>query len=129
MAFLFVRGDNDSKSHENMFTSSTCAIFNLVVIIQVLPFRQDIEISAYHPRIHTLQNSTKEKRAAHFPLIIHTMWKSPDSSPPAETVRWRKVGQDHFFPPIIALLQFCALSLILINFVPSSGLSSCESGS
>ena len=104
MALLFVRGDNDSKSYENMYPASTRAIFNLTVIIQILPFRQDIEMSAYHPRIHTLQNSTKEKRAAHFPLIIHTMWKSPDSSPPAETVRWRKVGQDHLFFSIIAVL-------------------------
>ena len=116
MALLFLRGDNDSKSHENMYPASTCAIFNLTVIIQILPFRQDIEISAYHPRLHTLQNSTNEKRAARFPLIIHTMWKSPDSSPPAETVRWRKVGQDHFFP---AKLQFGALSLFSDQFYAS----------
>ena len=45
------------------------------------------------PRPHSAaqSNSTTGMLTAKFPKIIHTMWKSPKISPPAETTRWKKV--------------------------------------
>ena len=94
-ASVWVYYSFEVKRLKDMHPTSLRSISNLNNILQIFPRRRDIEISAYHPRIHTVQDSSKVKRAAHFPLIIHTMWKSPDSSPPAETVRWRKVRHVH----------------------------------
>ena len=94
-ASVWVYYSFEVKRLQDMYPTSLRSIFNVNIILQVFPLRRDIEISEYYPRIHNVQDSSKVKRAAHFPLIIHTMWKSPDSSPPAETVRWRKVRHVH----------------------------------
>ena len=94
-ASVWVYYSFEVKRLQDMYPTSLRSAFNVNIILQVFPLRRDIEISEYHPRIHNVQDSSKVKRAAHFPLIIHTMWKSPDSSPPAETVRWRKVRHVH----------------------------------
>jgi hypothetical protein len=40
-------------------------------------------------------DNTTRMLTAKFPKIIHTMWKSPKSPPPAETLRWKKVRGKH----------------------------------
>ena len=61
---------------------------------QVFPTNREIKSSAvFTPEMEAvaIPNTTNVRRAAHFPLIIHTMWKNPNSPPPAETLRWKKV--------------------------------------
>ena len=62
------------------------------------------------PRTHSQSSSTSldssnfgsmNRTTSKFPKLIHYMWKSPQVSPPSETVRWQRgckaVNPDHEF--------------------------------